>query len=435
MRISTSTIYDTGVAGMQTHQQAQLSLQQHVSSGLRVLTAGDDPVAAAAILNIKQAQALNSQYDANGGTATNSLSLEESALSDLTTLLQNVKTQAVYAGSGGLNNGDRATLAMQLQQTYQDLIGIANRTDGTGQYLFAGYRSATTPFTENGPGNVAYNGDAGQRQVQIDENTLVAINDTGDAVFRGIRSGNGLFVAAAGAANTGSGVIGTGTVTGPAQWNAAGNGKDFSIRFHVDNSSTPPATTYDIVDNVNNRSLLTGAAPGAGPYLRSYTAGTSITLATQSPPDTNATPFDYGAAVSIDGAPASGDRFSVKASARQDIFATVQSLISTLQSGPSGTAASSAAYQNALNGAMNGIDNALNNVLNTRAAVGSRLQQISTAQASAQEVALQYKQTASTLQDLDYTKAISDLNQQQVFLQAAQQSFLKVTSLNLFSML
>jgi flagellar hook-associated protein 3 FlgL len=39
------------------------------------------------------------------------------------------------------------------------------------------------------------------------------------------------------------------------------------------------------------------------------------------------------------------------------------------------------------------------------------------------------------LQDLDYTKAVSDLSQQQVYLQAAQQSFLKITRLNLFEML
>ena len=54
---------------------------------------------------------------------------------------------------------------------------------------------------------------------------------------------------------------------------------------------------------------------------------------------------------------------------------------------------------------------------------------------SSENLSLQYSKTLSGLQDLDYAKAISDLNLQQVYLQAAQQSFIKVTSLNLFSML
>jgi flagellar hook-associated protein 3 FlgL len=74
-------------------------------------------------------------------------------------------------------------------------------------------------------------------------------------------------------------------------------------------------------------------------------------------------------------------------------------------------------------------------VLTVRASVGSRLNEVDTAQTASDDVSLQYAQTISALQDLDYTKAISELNQQQIFLQAAQQSFLKITKLSLFDML
>jgi flagellar hook-associated protein 3 FlgL len=431
MRISTSMVYELGVSTLQQRQQDQLALQQKISTGRRVMAPSDDPIAASAALNVRQSQALNQQYKTNGDTARNQLSLEESALADITTLLQDVRTLAVNAGNPVLTNTDRAALAIELEGRYNELMGIANRGDGNSQYLFSGYQGSTRPFTETAPGVVAYSGDAGQRLTQIGPARTLAVNDSGDAVFRAIRNGNGTFAAAAAASNSGAGIIDAATLTDPMKWNSAANARDFSVRFHVSGG----ATTYDIVDNVNNVSMLTGAAPGAGPYLRSYTPGASINLATQTPPDTNPTAFDFGANLVVSGAPANGDSFSVAASTSQDMFTTVHNLIAALRTGTSGSDASSATYHNTVNTSLNELDNALNNVLKTRASVGARLKEVDTAQTSADDVDLQYTETLSGLQDLDYTKAVSELSQQQVYLQAAQQSFLRITKLNLFELL
>ena len=48
---------------------------------------------------------------------------------------------------------------------------------------------------------------------------------------------------------------------------------------------------------------------------------------------------------------------------------------------------------------------------------------------------LQYNQALSRLEDVDYAEAVSNLTQQRTFLQAAQQSFLKVSNLSLFNYL
>jgi flagellar hook-associated protein 3 FlgL len=428
-------IYDQGVANMQQNRNTQATLQAQLSSGLRVVKPSDDPVAAAAALDVQQSQALNAQFKLNGDTAKSQLSLEESALGDATMLLQDVKTLAVNAGNPTLTNADRATIANELNNHYQELLAIANRSDSNGQFLFSGYKGATQPFSELSPGNVVYSGDSGQRLAQIGSSRTIPISDAGDAIFQSIKNGNGTFVSAANGANTGSGTIDSGVVTDSAAWNSATNTKDFTIKFNVDNSVAPPSTTYDIIDNVNNVSMLTGAAPAAGPYLRSYVTGSAISLKTQSPPDTNPVAFDYGAIVTISGQPAGGDTFTVAASSNQDVFTMLHNLISSLQIGNNTSATTTAVGQNALNTAMSGIDNALNNVLSVRADVGARLKEIDTAQTSSDDLSIQYSATLSGLRDLDYTKAISDLSQQQVYLQAAQQSFLKITSLNLFSLL
>ena len=52
-----------------------------------------------------------------------------------------------------------------------------------------------------------------------------------------------------------------------------------------------------------------------------------------------------------------------------------------------------------------------------------------------EDLNLQYQQTLSELQDLDYAKSISDLTRKQTDLQAAQQSFVMMSKLSLFNYL
>lgn len=432
MRISTNTLYDSGVAGILDRQGTQLKLQQQISTGRRVLTPADDPIAAASAVNIGQAKALNEQYQVNIGNARAALLQEEQALGDITRLLQDVKVLAVNAGSAALRNDDRATLANEIEGRYQELLGIANRSDGSGQFLFSGYRGGTQPFSESVPGSVSYNGDEGQRLIQIGASRQLAVSDSGSAVFQAIAEGNGSFVTTAAAGNTGGGTISSSVVIDQLAWSGAGNPGNFSLRFHVNNGVTPPATSYDIVDTVNNVSLLTGAAPAAGPHLRSYSPGAAISLKTVAPPDTNPVPFDYGAQIVISGAPASGDSFTLRPAASRDVFATLNDLVSTLRGGISGSAASAAAYQNSLAAAMTNLDNALENVLTVRTSAGVRLRELDTAQDTAEDIAFNHSENLSRLQDLDYASALSDLSREQVYLEAAQKSFVQVTSLRLF---
>jgi flagellar hook-associated protein 3 FlgL len=432
IRLSTNTIFEQGVFNMQNRSAAMAKTQDQIANGRRILTPADDPVAAARSLEVEQSKAITEQHERNGDSATSALGLSESTLTSVTTLLQDVKTLTVNAGDGVLTDTDLKSIGVELRARYQELLGLANTTDGNGVYLFSGYQGSTAPFSETAPGVVAYRGDQGQRLVQISPSRQVPVSDAGSDVFQLIKNGNGTFATSPASANTGTGIVSPGDVTDAAAWNAAGNPQDFTIKFFVDTTVNPNVTTYDIVDNVSGNSLLTGAPAGAGPYLRTYTDGTAIQLKSQVPPDTNPTAFDYGAEVSIKGAPASGDTFAVQASTNVDIFTTLNNLITAVDTA-SRTPLGDAQLANQLNVAHTNLDNALTNVLSVRASVGSRLKEVDNAKSTAADVVLQHEQTLSGLRDLDYAKAISDFTLQQTILQAAQQSFAKIQGLSLFN--
>jgi flagellar hook-associated protein 3 FlgL len=399
MRISSNTLFDSNVALLGQQQTRLLHTQQQVASGRRILTAADDPAAAARALEITQSDAMNTQYAANRIAARHTLSLAESNLQSVTSLLQDVQTAVVNAGNGSLNNSDRKTIATELGGRLQELIGLANSTDGLGNYLFAGFQSKTPPFVDT-PTGIGYFGDDGQHNVQVSATRQIASSDSGADMFMRVKNGNGTFISQAAAANTGTGVISSGSVTNPAALVA---GNSYSISF-------------SLVAGVMNYTVTGAPVALAAPVTGAYVSGQAIN-------------FD-GIQVDIQGTPAVTDTFTVTPSTNESVFKTISDLINALNGPVVG-----ANLTNSLNRGLNNLDNALNNILTTRSSLGLRLNEIDVLQTTGEDLSLQYKQTLSVLQDVDYNKAISDLTQQQMSLQAAQKSFTKISELSLFSYL
>lgn len=118
----------------------------------------------------------------------------------------------------------------------------------------------------------------------------------------------------------------------------------------------------------------------------------------------------------------------------QNIFSTVRQLSDALKS-PATTPSGQASLSAASAGASNALTTLLDRVLSARAAVGAQQKEIDALESAGSARDLEYAQAKSTLQDVDYTKAISDLSQQQMTLEAAMKSFKSVSELSLFSIL
>ncbi len=395
MRVSSGMIFDAGVQSMQKQSAALLSTQQQVASGRRILSPSDDPVAAARALEVSQAQSSNSQYLLNQKAAGEALGLQDGALTSVTDLIQAARTLAVQAGSPVLNASDRQSIAGELRERFDELLGLANGKDAGGQSLFAGYMGGTTPFAGSVAGGVAYAGDSGQRMLQVSASRQIAISDAGSDVFMRIRSGNGTFSTAAAATNAGSGVIDAGSVVG------AFVPDTYTITF----APAGPGLNYTVTGTVSGV-----VAAGA------FQSGQAMVF--------------NGASVAITGTPAATDQFTVTSSTGQSLFATLANLITAIEAPVSG---GNTLLSNRLGSALRNLDQAQDNILAVRAAVGARQNEVDALASAGADLDLQYAQVLSRLQDVDYAEALSRLTQQQTYLEAAQKSFLKVSGLSLFN--
>lgn len=631
MRLSSSQLHSAAINSILDQQSALSRVQLQIAEGRKILTPADDPAGAARALNLSVSLSSNGQYDRNIDIADSRLQFEEASLTGITELIQRVRELTVQGNNDSNSAGSRGSIAAEIRQRFDELFTISNTRDANNEYIFSGFQSSQQSFTLNADNSVTYNGDEGQRFVQVGPSRQVATGDAGSDVFGLVGSGNGTFTTGANALNTGTAVIASGSivnqnayvadnynvvlgeqtvVTGGAIAFTDNVGTDDALQYQLSINGTL-INTFNEGDSRSLAQLETDInAQVAITNVRAYLDGGQLYLANESPTatpitinetllgasdgaadtvtgffgsaltgaaNTNDVVYDnangylvfdssnaivtsgtYSAGSNIDfngqrinitGTPSNGDRFTSSPNTEQDLFATLQTLITQLESPttnidavpstatltgftapvaaaggenfqvtidgidlvnvalpalgtftaaqfdtalgtfiganagytivsgsfatndlvlqkddgtdlliaiPQNTTGTPAVltglegianngfvaepnnisvFHDAMANVLNNLDRNLSKVIDIRAAVGARLNSTEDQANINSAAALQLQETLSEIQDLDYAEAISQLEQQTLSLQAAQQSFIRIQSLSLFEFL
>jgi len=185
MRISTQMMYQQNMRGITDSQSKWLEYGEQMSTGKRVNRPSDDPIAASQAVVLSQAQSQNSQFTLARSFATQKVSLEESVLDQVTKAVQSAQDKIVYSGNGSLSDDDRNSLATDLQGIRDQLVNLANSTDGNGRYIFAGYKTDAAAFNQ---ATGVYEGGTTPISQQVDSARTMQISHTGSEVFESFTS-------------------------------------------------------------------------------------------------------------------------------------------------------------------------------------------------------------------------------------------------------
>lgn len=187
MRLSTTFIFQQQTQGISRAQADWLAAGQRLSSGKRVVSPSDDPVAASQALGIQQHQRTEQRYSMAQQFAQTTMSTEATALSSISDNIQAAISDIVYGATGTLNDDDRQSVAVKLEGVRNQLLTIANSQDSSGRYLFAGYNTAQPPFVEDTQG-VTYQGGDQPIMQQVDNQRVMTLTHTGKQVFQSASS-------------------------------------------------------------------------------------------------------------------------------------------------------------------------------------------------------------------------------------------------------
>lgn len=518
VRISTQQVFQSGINRLQDINSGLQKTQEQLSTGKRVNNPSDDPVAAARILKLDQQVAQIDQYQRNADLAENRLQQEESSLKSATDLIQRIRELTVQAGNGSLSAADRKSIAAELHQRLDQLAAVSNTRDASGEYIFSGFQGNTPAFARNISGDWVYQGDEGQRSLEIDEGVKVKISDPGKGLFVDVPSSQPTFFASASESNASGGRISSGMVLDQAVFNAfyGANNDDLAVDIKDDGAG---GLNYEVRYRSDDP-----AAAGYTPIASgTYTSGESIRVA--------------GLQFEISDA-AAGDHYTLQTSDKQSTFTTIEKLIYGLENqekvpavatmpaasfSPQGddsltingvtfnslttttalrdaiNASSDPAFaaisattdasgnltitsqnddlaftasdggttggQIVVNGAkfqdldlaagvtsatvasgrqafneliahsLENLDNAQESILKVHTELGGRLNAVDSTRSFLEDSSVYTKGIQSELRDVDYAEAVSRLSFQSFILQAAQQSFAKVSQLSLFDRL
>jgi flagellar hook-associated protein 3 FlgL len=398
MRISTAQVFNQNITSVLEKQTANAKILDQLSSGKRVNTAGDDPVAAIGIDNLNQKNALLEQYLKNVDYASNRLSLSESKLGSAESMTTSIREQMLRGVNGGISASERQMIADELRGSLKELLAIANSKDESGNYVFGGYNIHTQPFAFDNTGAMVYSGDSGIRTSVIAQGVTVATNIPGDSAFMNAPSGLGDY-----GVNYLASQQGDFRVTSAKIANAAA---------HI-----PDTYAFNFIDN--------GAG---GVNLEVRDSGAALVTSVANFDASNTVSFN-GLAVKLEGKPLAGDSFSMAPVSAVSIFDTINQAISLLEdpnlvNTPQG--------KSQLAQLLNNFDSGVNQLSIARSVSGNNFKSIESYAAGHEEEKVVNTSALSMLEDLDYASAITEFEKQQLALNAVSQVFGRVGSASLF---
>ena len=393
-RVSTKTMADHSVNSMLEQQSRMSKTQMQLSTGLRITTPSDDPVGSVRVVDLKGAIGRVELYQANSERASSRLEEEEGVLTGVTNLLQRVHTLAVQGNNTAvLSAQETGAIADEVRLLVDELEGLANSRDASGDYIFAGYKSGTKPFARTAADTYTYSGDQGQRQLQIGADRTIADGDNGFDLFMNVATGP--YAEVTGVAATGFGAIAAGDLT----INGISVGGIPAAADAAERAS-------QIRDAINAISDVTNVSA-------ELATGTTVTLSS------SAGDIDVVAASTANTGLTTGT--TAATTGTRNIFETMLQLASSLDANES------------VDRYINDLKEAMGNVSDVHSTVGARMNAIDEQSNVNADIKLALESHLSDVQDLDYTEAISRLNQQTLALQAAQQAYVKVQGLSLFN--
>ncbi len=181
MRVTNKNVYDAVKYNLAAIQQELQKANQVVSTGKRISTLSDDPVRLTESLHIRSAVSNIEQLGRNISMGRSWLAASESSLSQVQDIISDTRALCIQMANATMPAADRAAAAGIVQNSIDEIVSLAN-TEVNSQYIFAGWKTDTVPFGQDG----TYFGDNHAFAIKIGNDTTIEIGSDGEALFQAL---------------------------------------------------------------------------------------------------------------------------------------------------------------------------------------------------------------------------------------------------------
>ena len=402
MRISTNMMYQKGIRSIQDASQRLDAANQQYSSGEKFSSSGEDPIGMSEKLSLNSKIELYKQYDTNGGLLNSSLSLEETVLTSVHTAMSSAYSLIQRSNNSSLSAADRSSIGTELGELQKQLSDLMNSKNADGEYIFGGNQSQTQPFVQDSSGNYQYQGDTGQRLIQVAPSVQIASNDSGLYLFQAVATRR--------TASATSGNV-TANITDQSQYeNYYRNNYDFSV-------SANNAFTINTIAGIPDQYQIKDSS-GAVLQSGDYQAGTAINY--------------HGLSLSMSiAAGSSVESFQLDPPQNDNILNTLAQAVAVLKNPNS----SSSSLTKIVADTQSHLNNAMTKVNTTLGELGGRMNNLDQITNSNSALSTIDQEAKANVSEVDIYEAMSKVVQEQNSLTAAHQAYSKIQKSTLFDYL
>ncbi|MCG3726813.1 flagellar hook-associated protein FlgL [Vibrio cincinnatiensis] len=371
------------------HNQAQLA------SGKKLLSAGDNPLATHYIQNVTQQEEQLRQYLDAIVLVRNRLEHQEVIISNTEDFADKTKRMVMEMINGSLSPEDRAAKAREIEEISNNFFNLANVQDESGNYIFAGTKPKNQPFFRDNSGNVSYYGDGYQRKMKISSSLEIPFNTPGNHIFMEIDNPFG----------------------------------DFEPDYELREGSElllERATNADTDDNASYKVTFVDMQNGDFAYQLERN-GEVVAIDDLNPREG----IQYqGLTIHIKGQITAGDSISLTPRKTFSIFDSFKKAIDLSEGSVSDASNTAKLHQ-----ITEEFHTAFIHLNKARTEVGARLSTLDIQEDQHEDFKISLARSKSQFEDLDYSQAVIEFNENSRALQASQLAFGKTKDLTLFNYL
>ena len=422
MKISTKLFNQQQVSRFGKLNEEIQSLQNKISTGKNIVQASDDPIGAVNLSGLQQVKERFGQYSRNADNAINRLTIADTALQSVTTLMVRAKELAIQAANDTFGAQDREALALELEEMKNEMFSVANSTDSSGAFIFGGYHTNTQPFQKDNDLNIIYKGDRGTNAVSVSETRTIGTTLDGGSVFMAVKSGNAvspMFTILEDIINsirTASESVVEASAIGKATLQI-NNENPGNYSFNLSDSSSSVDISVDLPSS--DLSGLVTAINAAGLNITATLSGSTITLVD-----------DNNGPITIKDLQIEGIDRSEKTPKSFLTFDAVDG-VGTSLGHPQILYDKNQTIQNRLDD----IKSVQEHIANQKAVIGARTNSLERQKELLAQRNIQVSEDMSEISDADLAALVTELQGQITGLQASQQAFVKISNLSLFQYL
>ena len=191
MQVSTKLFNQQQLQQFSSTTENLQNLQNKISSGQNILKASDDPIGSVQLsgLNVVKDQIV--QFERNVDAASDRINLLDKNLINLGSIMLRAQELVIQASSDTLGASDRETIALEVDEMKKEILSVANAQDSNGSFLFSGYKTNTIPFVEDISGKINYKGDRGLSSLSISESRVIETTLDGGTLFQAVKNPSG----------------------------------------------------------------------------------------------------------------------------------------------------------------------------------------------------------------------------------------------------